>query len=90
MTDSESDEEIQRQELMEFSTSDVCAPKPQHMHRLSSGHGFCLISGRKPPPTCMKSKQIQTGSEIITENTCRGIPVEKKYMTHSEGNLAHE
>lgn len=90
MTDSQTDEEIHQQELIKFSMSEFCAPKPQHMQRLSSGDGFCLISGRKSPAACMKSKQIQTGSAITTENTCRRIPVKKKYMTLSEGNLARE
>lgn len=90
MTDSQTDGEIHQQELIEFSMSEIYAAKPQHMQRSSSGHGFCLISGRKSPATCMKSKQIQTGSEIITENTCRRVPVKKKYMTHSEGNLEQE
>lgn len=90
MSDSQADEEIHQQEWIEFSMSEFGAPKPQHMQRLGSGRGFCLISGRKSPATCLKSKQIQTGSGIITENTCRRIPVKKKYMTHSEGNLAQE
>lgn len=90
MTDSQTDVEIHQQGLIEFSVSELCAPKPQHMQRLSWGHDSCLISGRKSPATCTKSKQIQTGSENMTENTCRKISVKKKYMTHSGGNLAQE